>query len=116
MKNGGDAEQLLGRRGLLIVAVCYNPFMADSIPIRVSAALASQARQAAKIQDRSLTEQVEHWARLGQIVEATVLSSTVLRLKAMSHDRRLPSMLGAVDTAAARKRAARSIAKKNPVR
>jgi hypothetical protein len=90
--------------------------MGDSVPIRLSPALANRARQAADIQDRSLTEQVEHWARLGQVVEAAVFSSTIAYLKAVSHDERLTQMLAAADTASARKRAARSIAKKNPVR
>jgi len=90
--------------------------MADSVPIRLSAVLAGRARKAAEIQDRSLTEQVEHWARLGQVVEAAVLSSTIARLKAASYDERLTRMLRAADTASARKRAARSIAMKNPVR
>ena len=86
------------------------------IPIRLSATLASRAREAAEIQDRSLTEQVEHWARLGQIVEAAVMSTTVDRLKAVSHDPRLDRLLDEADTAAARRRVARSLARKHPVR
>jgi hypothetical protein len=90
--------------------------MAQGFPIRLSAALATRAREAAEIQDRSVTEQVEHGARLGQIVEAAVSSSTVARLKGKSYDKRLPQMLAAADTAAARKSAAGSIARRNPVR
>jgi hypothetical protein len=86
------------------------------IPIRLSASLASRAREAAEIQERSLTEQVEHWARLGQVVEAAVQSTTVARLKAASHDARLPRALDAADTAAGRRRAATAIAGRNPVR
>ncbi|MBA3395234.1 MAG: hypothetical protein H0T89_21480 [Deltaproteobacteria bacterium] len=85
-------------------------------PIRLTAALASHAREAAQIQERSLTEQVEHWARIGQIVEATVLSATVERLKALSHDARIPSLLAAADTVAGRRKAARLIRERNPVR
>ena len=90
--------------------------MAGSVPIRLSAALANRARRAADIQDRSLTEQVEHWARLGQAVEGAVFSSTIACLKAISYDERLTQMLAVADTPSARKRAARSIAMKNPVR
>lgn len=85
-------------------------------PIRLSATLASRAREVAEVQDRSLTEQVEHWARLGQVVEAAVLSSTVESLKAVSHDARLSRALDAADTPAGRRRAARSVARKNPIR
>ena len=88
----------------------------NSIPIRVTATLANRARKAASIQDRSLTEQVEHWARLGQVVEAAILSSTLFDLKEMSRDDRLMDALASADTASARERAARSIAKNNPIR
>jgi hypothetical protein len=90
--------------------------MANGIPVRLSIGLAKRAREVARIQDRSLTEQVEHWARLGQSVEAAVLASTVAQLKTASYDERLPEVLAASDTTAARKRAARSIARKNPQR
>lgn len=85
-------------------------------PVRLSAALATHAREAAAIQERSLTEQVEHWARLGQIVEAAVLSSTVEQLKAISHDAALPKLLAAADTVAGRRKAAKLIRERNPVR
>jgi hypothetical protein len=90
--------------------------MAESIPIRVSAWLAETARKAAHLQDRSLTEQVEHWARLGQVVESAILTSTSAQLKLLSHDPALADALNFADTPAGRKRAARSIARKNPLR
>jgi len=90
--------------------------MTLGFPIRLTAALATRAKESAEIQDRSVTEQVEHWARLGQIVESVATAGTVERLKAVSHDRRLPQLLDAADTDLARKRAARAIAKANPVR
>jgi hypothetical protein len=89
---------------------------ANGIPIRLSSTLADRARKAAAIQDRSLTEQVEHWARLGQVVEAAILNSTLYDLKEISRDDRLMPALAAVDTPNAREKAARSIAQKNPVR
>lgn len=82
-------------------------------PVRLSAQLASHAREAASIQDRSLTEQVEHWARLGQIVEATCLASTVQQLKAISYDTKLPKLLAAADTVAGRRKAAKLIRERN---
>ncbi len=88
----------------------------SGIPVRLSADLAGRAREAASIQDRSLTEQVEHWARLGLIVEATVLLSTVERLKALSYDEQLPLLLEAADTEGGRAKAAKRIRQRNPVR
>ena len=89
----------------------------NGIPIRLSAALATSARQAALIENRSLTEQVEHWARLGQIVEESgVRATTVRQLKATSYDERLPAMLAYVDTPAAANDAVELIRERNAVR
>jgi hypothetical protein len=87
-----------------------------SVPVRLSAQLASQAQAEAKFQERSMTEQVEHWARLGQIVEAAVSASTVARLKARSHDPELHTRLAYARTARGRASAAAFIAKRDPVR
>jgi hypothetical protein len=76
--------------------------MKYGIPIRLSSNLATHAREVADIADRSLTEQVEHWARLGQIVEASVSSMTVSTLKALSYDSNLPGLVAAADSPAAR--------------
>jgi len=88
----------------------------NGIPIRLSAALATSARQAALIEDRSLTEQVEHWARLGQVVEEAVMTKTVRQLKATSYDERLPALLAYADTPEATDQAAELIRARNAVR
>lgn len=84
--------------------------------MRLSEQLTVRARAAAAVEDRSLTEQVEHWARLGQAVEEAVLASTVTRLKARSHDPQLAARLAAASTTAGRAAAAKLIAERNPVR
>jgi hypothetical protein len=80
--------------------------MGSGIPVRLSEALAARARTAAEVFDRSLTEQVEHWARLGQEVEAVISAATVQRLKVRSHDpelgRRLAFAASAEGRAAAK--------------
>ncbi len=90
--------------------------MASGIPVRLSSGLAARARTAAMIQDRSLTDQVEHWARLGQAVEEAVLAATVQRLKARSHDPALPTRLATSKTPEGRTKAAELIRSRNPVR
>jgi hypothetical protein len=90
--------------------------MANGIPVRLSEGLTARAREAAAALDRSLTDQVEHWARLGQIVEATISGGAIERLKARSHDASLPDLLAAADTAAGRARAAKVIRERNPIR
>ena len=90
--------------------------MANGIPVRLSADLAARARTAASAQERSLTEQVEHWARLGQVVEEAVLSATVQRLKARSHDPELSARLARSMTPAGRAKAEQWIRDRDPVR
>jgi hypothetical protein len=68
------------------------------------------------VQDRSLTEQVEHWARLGQVVEAAVSSGTMMKLKARSYDAGLDEALAYADTAEGRSAAAELIRAENDVR
>jgi hypothetical protein len=87
--------------------------MSNGIPIRLSEGLASRAREAASILDRSLTEQVEHWARLGQLVEAAVSSTTVEQLKRRSYDERLPALLAVADTPDGKAKAVALIRERN---
>ena len=89
--------------------------MAGGIPVRLSEALTVQARTAAETQDRSLTEQVEHWARLGQAVEYVVMSRTVERLKARSHDPALAKRLAAAGSVEGQAKAAEFIRQRNAV-
>jgi hypothetical protein len=79
------------------------------VPVRLSTALAERARAAAAIEDRSLTEQVEHWTRLGELIEATLRASSVRQLKTLSHDARLRERLAAADTPAGRRKTARLV-------
>ena len=98
------------------VAKCYNAGMANGIPVRLSVDLAQRARTAAETADRSVTEQVEHWARLGQAVEDVVLAKTVERLKARSHDADLTARIAMADTSEGRAKALALINARNPVR
>ena len=54
-----------------------------------------------------MTDQVEHWARLGELVEAAVSTSTVRQLKTVSHDEQLRKRLAGADTASGRQKAAK---------
>jgi len=90
--------------------------MANGVPVRLSEALAARARAVADVVDRSLTEQVEHWARLGQAVEAVIAGDTTQRLKTQSHDADLPKRLAVANTAAGRAAASRLIRERNAVR
>jgi hypothetical protein len=86
------------------------------IPVRLSGTLAARAREVAQLQDRSLTEQVEHWAQLGRVVEEAIMAATVQRLKARSHDPELAHRITLATTAEGRAKAAKIIDERNPVR
>jgi hypothetical protein len=88
----------------------------SGVPVRLSQALTVRAREAAQVLDRSLTEQVEHWARLGQVVEAAIGASTVQRLKARSYDPDLAQRLAVATTAEGRDKAAKLIRARDAVR
>lgn len=90
--------------------------MANGVPVRLSEALTVRARTAAEVLDRSLTEQVEHWARLGQVVEAAISAGAVQRLKARSYDPELTGRLAVAATAEGRAKAAKLIRERNAVR
>jgi hypothetical protein len=90
--------------------------MANGIPVRLSADLAARARSIASTQERSLTEQVEHWARLGQVVEDAIMAATVKRLKARSYDPDLAVRLARAMSAEGRAQAADLVRSRNPVR
>ncbi|HYC62342.1 MAG TPA: hypothetical protein VEK79_22510 [Thermoanaerobaculia bacterium] len=51
------------------------------MPVKLSDDLVKDARQEAEATDRSLTSQIEHWARLGRKVERVLQHEEVLALK-----------------------------------
>lgn len=51
------------------------------MPVKLSDDLVNDARQEAEATDRSLTSQIEHWARLGRKVERVLQHQDVLDLK-----------------------------------
>ena len=58
----------------------------SSVAIKISSDLASVARAASADADRSLTGQIEHWARLGKAVEPVLSSVTIALLKKSGGD------------------------------
>ncbi len=90
--------------------------MAYGSPIRLSAALTASAREVASVLDRSLTEQVEHWARLGQLVEAAVSSSVTTQLKAKSYAVDVPKLIAFADSVEGKAKAVALIRARNELR
>lgn len=57
-----------------------------SVAIKIGSSLAEQARTAAEDADRSLTGQIEHWARLGRAVEPILSAPAIAALKKSGGD------------------------------
>lgn len=75
-----------------------------AVAIKISADFADAARSEAKHADRSLTGQIEHWAKLGRIFESMIPTQVATALKRAGGD------LTAVEDPALRERALAAIA------
>lgn len=72
-------------------------------PVKLSEPLVRDARVAAAATERSLTGQVEYWARLGRAAELVLRAPAAIRLSQMGAARPLSECLAAVGTAEGRK-------------
>ena len=75
-----------------------------SQPVKLSDELILDARQIAKVADRSLAGQIEFWAGLGRALEPLLQGDQVLALKRAGAVKPLSECLDSVDTARGRKR------------
>jgi hypothetical protein len=66
------------------------------MPVKLSDDLVRDARQEAEAADRSLTSQIEHWARLGRKVEKVLRHEEVLEIKRAGDAPPAPPMRRAV--------------------
>lgn len=79
-------------------------------PVKLSEALVLDARLAADLSERSITGQIELWARLGRATELLLRTDRALRLKQRGEQRSLSECLEAVDTEEGRARTATYLA------
>lgn len=77
-----------------------------SQPVKLSNALVLDARLAGEVFERSLTGQVEFWARLGRAIEPLLQGTQVLALCRNAAAQPLSACLEAVDSPAGRRRVA----------
>jgi hypothetical protein len=56
----------------------------SSMPLRIDGGLVKEARRSGEIFHRSIPQQVEHWATLGQRLEAVVSIPSIARIKGLS--------------------------------
>ena len=87
-----------------------------STPLRLSNELLVEAREASGRFHRSITQQVEHWAQLGRALEAVLSFSSTGKLKDLSQQPGIHSLLDKVETRAGKRKVLDSIkSNKRPV-
>ena len=97
---------------LALVANCYDIFdMAATTPLRFDSALVNEARSSSVLMDRSVTAQVESWAKLGRVAEAVFAHDRIRLLKEMGRVQDLDTLLAKVDTLEGRELAKAEIAR-----
>lgn len=83
--------------------------VASNMPLRVDAALVNQARNTGAVADRSATSQLEHWAKLGRVVESVLSGDSIAKVKGLSRVDNLAEILAFTQTPAGRERALKII-------
>jgi hypothetical protein len=71
-------------------------------PVKLSEDLVLDARLTAEVNERSISSQVEYWARLGRAVEGVMHTRSVLALKRLGDAKPVSQSLAAVETPAGR--------------
>jgi hypothetical protein len=85
--------------------------MSATIPLRIDAELVHQARSSGALHDRPPTAQIEHWAKLGRVLEAVLSGASVARVKQAGRVDDLEAILAYTQTPAGRAQAQAVIAR-----
>ena len=83
----------------------------SSIPLRIDSALVNQARSAGALFDRPPTAQIEHWAKLGRVLESVLLGESVAKVKQRGNVADLDQVVALSQSEKGRRKALALIAK-----
>ncbi len=78
-------------------------------PLRVDQALVNQARSAGALADRPATAQIEHWAKLGRVVDAVLTGESAGKLKQLSRVESLADIIAYSQSPEGRRKARAAI-------
>jgi len=84
----------------------------SSMPLRIDVALVNKARTSGQLFHRSISQQVEHWANMGRVVEAVLGLSSVAKIKTLGKAPNIDRLLAGAHSQAGKKRTLALIAKK----
>lgn len=83
----------------------------SSVPLRIDADLVNQARTAGAVFDRPPTAQIEHWAKLGRVLDRVLAGGSVAKVKQRGNVADLDQVVALSQSEKGRKRALALIAK-----
>ncbi len=83
----------------------------SSIPLRIDSELVNQARTAGALFDRPPTAQIEHWAKLGRVLDRVLAGESIAKVKQRSNVADLDRVVALSQSEAGRKRALALIAR-----
>lgn len=83
----------------------------SSVPLRIDSELVNQARTAGALFDRPPTAQIEHWAKLGRVLDSVLVGESVAKVKQRGNVADLDRVVALSQSEAGRKKALALIAR-----
>ena len=83
----------------------------SSVPLRIDSELVNQARSTGALFDRPPTAQIEHWAKLGRVLESVLSGGSVAKVKQRGNVDDLDEIVTLSQSEKGRKKALAIIAK-----
>ncbi|HEX9783849.1 MAG TPA: hypothetical protein VGA56_14090 [Opitutaceae bacterium] len=79
--------------------------MASTIPLRIDSELVNQARNAGSLHDRPPTAQIEHWAKLGRVLDSVLSGRSIAQVKQLARVEDLDTLVALTQSAAGQAKA-----------
>lgn len=83
----------------------------SSIPLRIDSELVNHARTAGALFDRPPTAQIEHWAKLGRVLDSVLVGKSIAKVKQRGNVADLDRVVALSQSEKGRKKALAMIAK-----
>mgnify|MGYP003679313901 CR=1 FL=1 len=85
--------------------------MASTVPLRIDSALVNQARTSGALFDWPSTAQIEHWAKLGRVLDTVLSGSSAAKVKELAQVKVLDEVVELSQTDAGQEKARAIIAR-----
>lgn len=85
--------------------------MSSTVPLRIDSGLVNQARSIGALFDRPSTAQIEHWVKLGRVLDTVLSGNSAAKVKELARVTVLDKVVTLSQTGAGRKQAQAIIAR-----